>query len=568
MSDPTTWRDAAHAQVVAVALLVMMFLPFFFYPAVTNRLPLGYGAFYALMAEGIVDNHFALPREVPYYGPGGVPFAYPPLSFYLMAAVTQSTGMSPMTYMRYAPPLIMVVAVVAMFFLAHAITASAFEATIAAILFAISPATIALQSDTGGVCRGVGLVAALITVMFVYKALRDSTARSVVLAALFLAATILSHFAYAVFAVVSMATFGVRSWPRVWRLVLIAAIAGVLIMPWWLLVIHRHGLIVFTRITDTHDSTGFIRFISSPRALGGVIMRDFLMNGSPLGIGSAILGVARDLSVGAWFLPGWLFATALFTGSEGARFAAVVGALLGASVVRALGEQVVGHRTPAARAYPARAIFFGALLLFSYVYAFAQHVVTATPAITDDLLRVASWTRQHTPAESRYLLLSDNSSQHEFMTYLVRREPAVSYFGAEWTGRYREQTERVNQIIACVRQRSYSCVDSLMHRQHLAADLLIASADLRPESIASRIDASGEWQRVYEDGHYAVWQRSANNAPSQQGGASLRPGGAASCTGQLQATSVHKTAWNRRLQRSVRRCLARSRRAASGRPWN
>jgi hypothetical protein len=503
-----TWGDSVRGQVIAVTVLIVMFLPFFLYPAVAHRLPLGYGALYALMAEGIADHHFALPRTIPYYGPGGIPFAYPPLSFFLMAAITH-TGMSPMAYMRWVPPLIMVAAVVAMFFLAHAITGSALEAAVATILFGISPATIALQSDTGGVCRGVGLLTALITVTFVSKALERSTARNVVLAGLFLAATILSHFAYAVFAVVSIATLGVRGWPRSWRLVLIGAIAAVVTMPWWLLVIHRHGLIVFTRITDTHDSLGFVRFVSSLQALGGVIMRDVLMNGSPLGIGSALLGVARNLSVGAWFLPGWLFATALLTGNEGARFVTVVSALLGASVVRAVAEQAVDHGASAARTYPARAIFFGTLLLFSYGYAFARHVTTATPAITEDLLRVASWTRAHTPPGSRYLLLSDDLSQHEFMTYLVRREPTVSYFGAEWTGRYREQTDRVKEIMDCVQERSYSCIDGVMRRQHLEADLLIAQVDPRPESIASRIDASAEWQRVYEDGHYAVWQKSA-----------------------------------------------------------
>jgi hypothetical protein len=510
-------HNSARGQVIAVALLLVLFLPFFLYPAVVQPLPLGYGALYALMAERIADNHYALPQNIPYYGPGGLPFAYPPLAFYLMAAVTEGTGLSPMAYMRWAPPLILVAGIVAMFFLAHTMTASVLEATIAAVLFAISPATSALQSDTGGVCRGVGLLSALIAVTFAYKALERSTLRNILVAAFFLAATVLSHFAYAVFAAVSLATFGLRRWRAAWVIVLIGAITALTTLPWWLLVIQRHGLIVFTRISDTHDSLGFVRFGTSMRALGGVIMRAVLLKGSPLGLGCALLGMARDLSVGAWFLPGWLFATALITGNEGARFVAIVAALLGASVVRSVYEEVVAHGGSTARKFPAPAIFLGALLFLSYTHAFAQHIITATPAITEDLLHVANWTRTQTPADSRYLLLSADPSQHEFMTYLVRREPAVSYFGAEWTGRYRQQNDRVKQIIDCVRERSYSCVDGMMRSQQLAADLLIAPVDARPESIASRIDASGDWQRAYDDGHYAVWRRPAAHSITDPG---------------------------------------------------
>jgi hypothetical protein len=431
-----------------------------------------------------------------------------------MAAVTQATGMAPLTYMRFMPPFGLVASVVAMFFLARAITASIQQATLAAVLFGISPTTFELQGDIGGVCRGVGLLAALVTVTLVYRAVEHATVRNVMLAAILLAATILSHFAYAVFAAVSMAMFGLRSMfglrgmRRMWVVVVIGIIAGVLTLPWWVLMIHRHGLQVFMRIADTHDGMGFVRYLTDPWALGRLLVREVVANGTPLGSGSAVLGIAQQVATGAWFVPGWLLATALFNGREGARFATVVTALLSASILRVVSESMCHQATSETRATATRAVFFGALLLLSYGVAFAHHANSVAPSLSEEFLTVAQWVREHSPVDSRYLLVSDDAAQHEMMTYFARREPLVSYFGAEWTGRYREQADRQKEIVECVHERSYSCIDDFIRRNDLAVDVIVGRVDPRPESIAARIEAD-DWQRVYANATYAVWQRRA-----------------------------------------------------------
>jgi len=62
--------------------------PVCFFAATTHSLPVGEAGLYALMSELVVANRFALPSEVPFYGPGGIPFAYPPVAFCLAAFST------------------------------------------------------------------------------------------------------------------------------------------------------------------------------------------------------------------------------------------------------------------------------------------------------------------------------------------------------------------------------------------------------------------------------------------------------------------------------------------------
>lgn len=64
-----------------------------------HSLPLGCAGMFTQMAEQIAGANFVLPAEIPYYGPGGIPFVYPPLGHYLFALYLK-TGLSPWAYLR------------------------------------------------------------------------------------------------------------------------------------------------------------------------------------------------------------------------------------------------------------------------------------------------------------------------------------------------------------------------------------------------------------------------------------------------------------------------------------
>ncbi|MEA5386240.1 hypothetical protein VB779_03390 [Haloarculaceae archaeon H-GB11] len=70
---------------------------------VTNPYP-AYGAgLYAQIAGEILGNGYVPPTEIPGYTTDGVPFAYPPLQFYLFA-VLLDIGVTPVTVARFLPP--------------------------------------------------------------------------------------------------------------------------------------------------------------------------------------------------------------------------------------------------------------------------------------------------------------------------------------------------------------------------------------------------------------------------------------------------------------------------------
>ena len=52
------------------------------------------GIFYEFSLQ-IIQNHFVLPNTIPYYSLGGIPFAYPPLGFYIQAIVMKLFAPAP-----------------------------------------------------------------------------------------------------------------------------------------------------------------------------------------------------------------------------------------------------------------------------------------------------------------------------------------------------------------------------------------------------------------------------------------------------------------------------------------
>src|SRR6056297_1985608 len=71
------------------------------------------------MANQIAANGYALPRTIPGYTADGLPFAYPPLMFYLLAVVRETLGMGPLTASRVLPQVYAVLYLVPFYLLAE-----------------------------------------------------------------------------------------------------------------------------------------------------------------------------------------------------------------------------------------------------------------------------------------------------------------------------------------------------------------------------------------------------------------------------------------------------------------
>lgn len=632
--------------VALLCLLAVFAIPLFFYK-LGAQYPNGYAGLFALMAETVAGNGFALPVEIPFYGPGGIPFAYPPLSFYLMAFATNGLTIAPFDYMRLAPSVFLLLSLIPMFALTKALTSSLRQAVIATALMGASVGILDLHYDAAGICRGLALLVMLGSMYFSYLSFKSTRVWPLVLAAIFLAATILTHFTYAVFGTLSIILFslGTKEMPLAKRMIFLVAtglLAGVLTLPWWIVVLDRHGIQVFLYALSTHGSTSFIQVLGAPASWIDLLRSNVLPSFESLLLtGTALLGLAIAIATRKWFLPLWLLATVWITGLEGQRFAAIVCALLGAFALDRIcdwlaagGMETEGRLrvcslylvdlcftlTVIACAFMLRlggslplylpalswTLIVGglgkpAVYIFSKLYRrqwslaeprellkIGLSITAASAFITLTMLvlsitvldipgfprsvfvidwllsllciggvryaplkakldqaaptpvvlflalvgvlgwivqppvfsidpneraaffsqagDLSGWFRENGRPDGTYLLVSTDIEEREWFPYLLRYEPAMSGFGAEWTAGFARQIRLLEGLTVCVEEQSLPCLETFVETNQLAPDYLITPAGDGPRSISASLAAGGSsWTLLYSNDGYEVW---------------------------------------------------------------
>ena len=83
----------------------------------SSNLPLNNGGLYLFFSEIIAQNNFSYPTYIPFYTENGIPFAYPPLIFYLLALISKIFPIPLLILVIYIPTIISIVCIFAFYFL-------------------------------------------------------------------------------------------------------------------------------------------------------------------------------------------------------------------------------------------------------------------------------------------------------------------------------------------------------------------------------------------------------------------------------------------------------------------
>ena len=158
----------------------------------TATFPLNDGGLFYQMTQELVANHFRLPLFTA-YNHLDIPFAYPPLAFYLTGALNQLFGWSLLDIYRIFPAVITVLTIPAFYLLARDLTDDDNHLSLAVLIFALLPVTYVWAIMGGGVARSLAYLFALLALHYVIKLFRNQRNKYLLPAALLLSAAILSH---------------------------------------------------------------------------------------------------------------------------------------------------------------------------------------------------------------------------------------------------------------------------------------------------------------------------------------------------------------------------------------
>jgi hypothetical protein len=468
--------------------------------------PVGYGGLYALFSEQIVKNHFILPLTIPFYGPGGIPFAYPPLSFYLMAVINYLFRLAPLVYLRFAGPVLFLACSIPMFYLTKKITHSAAIACIASIFLISYPQSFVIHGEAAGMTRALALFFSLSGLYFFLRALDEFTLRITFFSGLFFGLTVLTHPTYAVFFMLSALSFSLTCGNLFKGIKVGAAVAmvGALVSsPWWLTVYFRYGANIFTAPSKSRETLGFIPLLGDPaKLLSNLAYSVSQFSRIPILPGAAIIGLVlclfrRQFPLPVWFLiAGWIS-----LGEE--LFLYPVMMITAATLIVVTAQNISVHKTPGAVA--ASGLF--AFLIFGSIYLPGmQKIYTYAPAISEDSIKMGAWLQTNSPPTSTYLFVTPNGDEAEWLPYFTRRTPSFSSWGGEWINTYQKQLHALLDIQTCAQNQSLSCVENTVKDYQVDPDYLITRTDLPQLSASLKI--SDRWNLIFQNGVYFIWQKS------------------------------------------------------------
>ncbi len=406
--------------------------------------PLADGGLFAVMIEAVRSNAYGLPWSVRYNGID-IPFAYPPLGFYIAAALADLTHTDALVVLRLLPLALDSLAILAFAALASAALGSRVAAFAATLAFAVMPGSYLWLIMGGGLTRSLGFLFALLALNEAWRYYTSPVNRFPARLALFAGLTLLSHPAMSVFLAFSglmlLLAFG-RTRSRFTGSLLAVIGAVAIASPWWVLLLARYGVTPLVAASQTGSLLSYATVDTGVGEAGVLVVAIVVAI-----VAFYLMAMSRDLK---FLLFGWLgliffldFRESLWlvTVPIALGFGLVVAAIAG-SVQTRLGLKRPRPSRVGARSRFANAVASGVVLL---IVGFIGHRISVGfQSLVPVMLRPLSieeraamrWIAEKSPAESRFLVVTGDlwaaNRSAEWFPVLTNRISVATPQGKEW----------------------------------------------------------------------------------------------------------------------------------------
>lgn len=433
----------------------------YLYPPMLAGFPINDGGLFYTMIRAIQANGFRLPDYVQYNGLN-IPFVYPPLGFYVGAALSSLLHLDPILILQWFPSLTLIGISIAFYFLAARILGSRLEAGIATFLYVCTPRSMTWLVMGGGLTRGLGQLLLMLTVMSVFSLFTDGRRRYLLLSILFSALVIVTHPE----ALVQTAATCILLW--LWKgrnrqgtfhALQVALGALILSSAWWLPKVIEFGTGPFVSAAQTGLQTSVILIYP---LLFTFTEEPTLALIAALGL----IGLAASLLKREYFLPAWLLLPFLIEPRSAATVAIIPLALMAAIAIREVLDPAFrklaassGPPQTAASLARAHALYWVAayISLFLLVMATYASLQLAQVRLQTADREAFAWVEANAAPDSRFLILTGETELfcdpvQEWFPALTGRSSLTTIQGYEWKsdGTFFSRVTQLQDLQRCV----------------------------------------------------------------------------------------------------------------------
>lgn len=453
-------------------------------PVAAHAFPLNDGGMFFVLVRELERHGFALPTTVHYNGLS-IPFAYPPLGFYLAGLANVALHLPLLTVFRFEP-LVFSLAMLPVFWLiADELLPTRFHVLVAMFAFALLPRAFEWEIAGGGITRSPGYLFGMLAIYGTLRMLRGGGPRWILATAVFSGLTALTH-PEAVLATAAgiaiLALLRCRSRQTLGQLILAGVGALLVASPWLVLVALRYGPGTLVSAAST-----------GPNALAGafdLLLFDF--SGEPFWhilAGLGLLGLLVEAARRHWLLPIWV-AALFFVDSRGAsNYTAVPLALLASiglldAVLPAISggpvrlvENEPWPRTLLRRRFVASVLALGLAMTLTSSLLLEADTGGPVHALSSDNLAAMAWVKANVPAGAPFVVVSGsswwNDATSEWFPALTDQRSVATLQGYEWLGgkAWERQSNSAAALQLCA-ARGLACLRTWARKQGVALTYL------------------------------------------------------------------------------------------------
>ena len=492
--------------------------------AIPADFPLNDGGLFYQMTQELMVNHFRLPLFTS-YNHLQIPYAYPPLAFYVTAGLNQLFGWQLLDIFRLFPAVISILTIPAAYLLIKDLTDDDNLLSLAALIFSILPVTFDWAIMGGGVTRAPGFLFALLALHFTIRLFKRGDLWSLIFASLCLSLAILFHPETGFHAAVSVPVlwfFLNRQKKGVGQTGLIGLFTIILTSPWWASVLQAHGLTPFLSAFATAEQHGNAFFFPLSVTITNELGTDSIAI-------LALIGGVFYLAKKQWFLPAWALISYTVAPRSAKIFISICVVIFAAYALELLINWLDAQKskadpslaTPRFLSSPYSQILLA--LLFLQWLPSSMRVVNqySYNKLSEGERTAFAWIGENTDAKSKFLVLTNYfwsvDPVSEWFPVLTGRTSVATVQGSEWLerGTYSTAEDKAQELRYCTEQ-DPSCIKEWALKYNVNYDYLYIrklrvqnSVELvhYDSALVELLRASPEYSLVYETNDAAVFQR-------------------------------------------------------------
>ncbi len=402
--------------------------------------PFRLGGLFYEFSQQIIANNYALPKTIPFYSVGGIPFAYPPLGFYIQALIVDLFSPPRFWTVNWLPPLVAALCVPSFYFLLRKITDDKNLAFGALLAYAVMPAAFVNQIEGAGLAESFGSLTLIWYAYFLVSAEKGKWHQTL-WAGLLLAATVASSpgsaFGAVALSLLFVGKMLLKGSKPILKFVLVGVIGFAASAPYWLTVVRNHGITIFLNPISgqfDHAQTGsfiatFLQSFFEFNYAGG----DYALLWNAL----ILAGLLWYLIKEDWFLPSLFFVLAIIPRESVWLTALVTPVFAGAGLTK-IALPLLGKGFGALSRKSTRLVLFTGFALVAISVSAVNTIVSVEKLINDESWKISVMQieeldklREEIPQDAQVIVIG-NEAVIEWAPQILQREVINVKYGLEW----------------------------------------------------------------------------------------------------------------------------------------